>query len=360
MFQGRHRTGLQPRPLSPIKPIQPIQPIQNNMSTGNIKLSFACALYDRMQPLYTGEVKPEGIDLEFLRIEAPRIIFDNMAGSQAYDLSEMSSSEFIARRCAGDDTFVALPVFPSRAFRHSFIAIHKDSGIRRPKDLAGKRIGVPLYTMTAAIWIRGFLESDHGVDLSAVHWMQGSINAATGHGTPTVMPMHRAPNIPIEDNHSGKSLSELLDAGEIDAIMGTTLLDCMKHNPKVVRLFPDFRAEEKAYYQRTQIFPIMHLVAIKRSTFERHPHIAKPLFEAFDRAKDIALLRMKNLAALRYMLPWLTDDLDEIEQVFGADPWPYGVAPNLPTLQALMAHMVEQGVVAKAMSMQELFLPMEL
>jgi 4,5-dihydroxyphthalate decarboxylase len=126
------------------------------MSTGNIKLSFACALYDRMQPLYTGEVKPEGIDLEFLRIEAPRIIFDNMAGSQAYDLSEMSSSEFIARCCAGDDTFVALPVFPSRAFRHSFIAIHKDSGIRRPKDLAGKRIGVPLYTMTAAIWIRGF------------------------------------------------------------------------------------------------------------------------------------------------------------------------------------------------------------
>ena len=325
------------------------------MTTSNIKLSFACALYDRMQPLYTGEVKPEGIDLEFLRIEAPRVIFDNMAGKQAYDLSEMSSSEFICRISAGDDSFVALPVFPSRAFRHSFIAIHEGSGIRSPKDLAGKRIGVPLYTMTAAIWIRGFLANDHGVDLSGVTWVQGSINSASSHGSPSVMPMHRP--VPIELNHSGKSLSELLDTGEIDAIMGTTMPDCMKHNPRVVRLFPQFRQAEKAYYQRTQIFPIMHLVAIKRSTYERHPHIAKPLFDAFNQSKEVALQRMKNLAALRYMLPWLSDDLDEIQQLFGDDPWPYGVQANLPTLNALLEHMVEQGVIAQPIPIEDLFLP---
>ena len=139
--------------------------------------------------------------------------------------------------------------------------------------------------------------------------------------------------------------------------MGTTMPDCMKHNPRVVRLFPQFRQAEKAYYQRTQIFPIMHLVAIKRSTYERHPHIAKPLFDAFNQSKEVALQRMKNLAALRYMLPWLSDDLDEIQQLFGDDPWPYGVQANLPTLNALLEHMVEQGVIAQPIPIEDLFLP---
>lgn len=324
------------------------------MTSQNVHLTFACGLYDRMQALYTGEVKPEGIDLEFLRIEAPRVIFDNMAANQAYDLSEMSCSEFIARRAAQDKSFVALPVFPSRSFRHSFIFINKLSGIQNPKDLAGKRVGVPLYTMTAAIWIRGHLEHDYGVDLSKVTWVQGSINSPSTHGDPTVMPMHR--QVPIETAPPNRSLSELLDAGEIDAIIGTTLPNCIKTNPMVVRLFPNFRDIEKEYYLRTNVFPIMHLVAIKKSTFDAHPNIAKPIFKAFEESKNVALQRMKNLAALRYMLPWITDDLDEIEEYFNGDPWPYGVENNLPTLNTLMQYMVEQGVIAKKINFQDLFL----
>src|SRR5690606_3972385 len=149
---------------------------------GMTRLRFACGLYDRMQALYTGEVKPEGIELDFVVIDAPRKIFDRMAGAQEFDAAELSCSEFIARRSAGDDSFVALPVFPSRSFRHGLISINASRGIRAPGDLAGKRIGVPLYTMTAAVWIRGHLRHQYGVDLSGVTWVQGSINQPGAHG----------------------------------------------------------------------------------------------------------------------------------------------------------------------------------
>jgi 4,5-dihydroxyphthalate decarboxylase len=330
---------------------------RKNPAAGGVPLTFACGLYDRMQPLYTGEVKPEGIDLDFLAIEAPRIIFDRMSGKQEFDASELSSSEFITRLSAGDSPFVALPVFPSRVFRHGFITINRRSGIRTPKDLEGRRVGVPLYTMTAAIWMRGHLQHDYGVDLSGIHWVEGSINSPTGHGEPSVLPLLR--EVPITRNRSGKSLSQLLDEGEIDAILGTTLPDARRHNPDIVRLFPDFREVEKDYYRRTGIFPIMHLVAIKRETYERHPFIGQSLYRAFCEAKRVALARMRNLAALRYMLPWLPDDLDELDAVFGDDPWPYGIEANRKTLATMMQYMVEQGVLEAELPVEDLFVPVD-
>lgn len=320
----------------------------------NIQLSFASGLYDRMQPLYTGEVKAKGIDLRFERIEAPREIFDRMASENAFDLCEMSCSEFISRVVAGDRKFVALPVFPSRSFRHSFIAINKESGIKTPLDLAGKRIGVPLYTMTAAVWIRGHLIHDFNVDLSKVTWVQGSINSPTSHGEPTVMPMYRT--IPITLNKTGYSLSDLLNNGQLDAIIGTTLPNSMKGNPNIVRLFPNFRDIEKQYFKRTSIFPVMHLIIIKRSTYEKYPFIGKSLFDAFNESKNIALTRMKNLAALRYMLPWLADDLDEIESIFDGDPWPYGELENKTCIDTLIDYMLEQGIIGKRVSTSDLFI----
>lgn len=327
-------------------------------STGaKVPITFACGLYDRMQALYTAEVQPEGIDLNFINIDAPRKIFDRMSGNQEFDVSELSSSEFITRLSAGQCPFVALPVFPSRAFRHGFIAINTRSGIRSPKDLEGKRIGVPLYTMTAAIWIRGHLEHDYGVDLSNVHWVEGAINGPTTHGEPSVLPMVR--EVPITRNQSGKSLSQLLDEGQLDAIIGTTLPDARRHNPDIRRLFRDFREVEKAYYRRTGIFPIMHLIAIKRSTYERNPFIAQSLYRAFYESKQVGLAKMRNLAALRYMLPWLGDDLDELDAVFGDDPWPYGVEANRTTLATMMQYMVEQGVLKTELPVDELFVPFE-
>jgi 4,5-dihydroxyphthalate decarboxylase len=321
------------------------------------QLTFACGLYDRMLALYTGEVKPVGIDLQFLAMNDPREVFDRMAKGQEFDAAEMSSSEFISRLSAGQCPFVAIPVFPSRVFRHSFIFVNARSGIRTPKDLEGKRVGVALYTMTAAIWIRGHLQHDYGVDLSTIRWVQGAINSSGAHGAPTVLPMVRPPKIEI--NTSGKSLSRLLEEGAIDAIAGAQLPDSLGRNPDVRRLFPDFRRVEREYYARTRIFPIMHLVAIKRSTYERNPSIAGSLYRAFCESKDRALAHMRYLGALRYMLPWLPADLDEIDEVFGGDCWPYGIEPNRPTLEALIDYMVEQGIIAATLKVEDLFVPVD-
>jgi 4,5-dihydroxyphthalate decarboxylase len=319
------------------------------------QLTFACGLYDRMLALYTGEVKPVGIDLQFLAMNDPREVFDRMAKGQEFDAAEMSSSEFISRMSARQCPFVAIPVFPSRVFRHSFIFVNARSGIRTPKDLEGKRVGVALYTMTAAIWIRGHLQHDYGVDLSSIRWVQGAINSSGAHGAPTVLPMVRPPK--IEVNASGKSLSRLLEEGAIDAIAGAQLPDSLGRNPDVRRLFPDFRRVEREYYQRTRIFPIMHLVAIKRSTYEKNPSIAGSLYRAFCESKDRALAHMRYLGALRYMLPWLAADLDEIDEVFGGDCWPYGIEPNRPTLEALIDYMVEQSIIAAPLKVEDLFVP---
>ncbi len=320
-----------------------------------LSLSFACALYDRMQPLYTGEVQVDGVDLNFIPIELPRPIFDRMSGGREFDVAEYSSSEFVQRFAAGKCPFVAIPVFPSRAFRHGFIAVNRRSGIRKPKDLEGRRVGVALYTMTAAVFIRGLLQHEYGVDLSKIRWVQGAINTAGAHGDPHVLPLLK--DVPLEAADRGKSLDDLLVAGEIDATIGTSIPRSTGRNPDIARLFPDFRELEKAYYKRTRIFPIMHLVAIRRDVYEKHPFVATSLYNAMVQSKDLALRKMRNLRALRYMLPWMADDLEEIHDVFGEDPWPYGIEPNRPTLEALVTYMHDQAMIAKPMPLDELFVP---
>ena len=320
------------------------------------RLTFACGVYDRTLPLLTGEVRVAGVDLIYVPVEDPRAIFDRMARSQEFDLAEMSLSEVICRYVAGDTSFVALPVFPSRIFRHSMIAVNRRT-VTSPLDLAGKRIGVPLYTMTAAVYIRGLLEHDYGVDLSGVHWVQGSINHATSHGNPAVMPLLRP--VDILQNGSGRSLSDLIDAGELDAIVGTDMPEAMLTNPDIVRLFPDFRTVEQDYYRRTQIFPIMHTVAVRRAVYESEPTLGARLYAAFGEAKECAWERIRKVGTLAYMLPWMIDDVDEIDRVFGGDPWPYGVEPNRPTLDALMTYLVEQGLIAHAVPIEDLFAPVD-
>ena len=318
-------------------------------------LTFACGLYDRVLPLYTGEVKPVGFDLNFLAINNPREIFDRMGGSQEFDASEFSSSEFVSGLSAGTTPFVALPNFPSRVFRHSMITINKRSGIKSPKDLEGKRIGVPVYTMTAAIFIRGLLSDEYGIDFSKNEWVEGDINSAKPHGNPTILPT--AKKLAISANKSGKSLSKMLEDGELQAIIGTGVPEAFGRNPDIVRLYPDYRAAEMEYYKRTRIFPIMHTVVIRRDVHEKHPFVATALYNAFDQAKNLALKKMNYRGTLRYMLPWMTAELDEIEAVFGGDPWPYGVEANRPTLNALVRYLEEQGVIAKAPRVDDLFVP---
>jgi len=275
-----------------------------------------------------------------------------MGAHQEFDVSEFSSSEFISRLARGNCPFVALPVFPARVFRHGYIYINRKAGIQTPKDLEGRRVGVALYTMTAAVWIRGHLAHQYGVDLSTIQWVEGAINHPGRHGEPSAPPLIKPAR--IEHDPNGRSLSELLAAGEIDALTGT------QHphpHPDVAPLFPDARAVERDFFLRTRIFPIMHVVVIRRELYGREPWVADNLFQAFVDAKNLALARMHK--GHPYMLPWVHEDIHEIDEVFGGDPYPYGIEANRPTLEALVGYMAEQHFIPRTLPIEELFIPVD-
>lgn len=326
------------------------------MSEKPLTLVFGCGRYDRTEPLRTGDVAVDGIHLKYVPIDAPRELFDRV-GRGEFDLSELSASEFISMAGRGDSAFVALPVFPSRVFRHSFIFINKRAGIRSPKDLEGKRIGVPLYTQTAAIWIRGHLAHEYSVNLENIRWVQGAVEKSGSHGSPQVPPLLHP--VRIEVNEGGSSLGELLARGEIDALIGSRRPETLGQHSDVARLFPNYREIEREFYQRTRIFPIMHLVVIRRAVHEQNPWIAANLYRAFVEAKDFALARMHFSGSQAYMLPWQFADVEEIDEVFGGDPWPYGIEPNRPTLEALIGYMLEQNFIARPIAAEQLFLPVD-
>jgi len=317
-----------------------------------LRLTFACGIYDRTDALRTGDVGVEGIDLNFLAIEAPREIFDRMGANQEFDVAEFSSSEFISRLARGGCPFVALPVFPSRVFRHGYIYVNRNSGIAKPQDLAGRRIGVPLYTMTAAVWIRGHLMHQYGVDLTSIRWVEGATNEAGRHGDPSAPALLKPAR--IEHDQMGRSLRDLLVEGEIDAIAGSQR---PKPHPDIAPLFPDSRSVERDYYRATRIFPIMHLVVIRRDVYERHRWIANSLYKGLVEAKARALARMRKTGAHPYMLRWVHHEIEEINDVFGGDPYPYGIEANRPTLEALVQYMAEQHFIPQPIPIADLFVP---
>jgi 4,5-dihydroxyphthalate decarboxylase len=319
-------------------------------------LTFACCRYDRMEAIREGEVVPEGVDLNCITFASGREIFDRMVGGREFDVAELSASEFVSLFGRGDCPFVALPVFPSRVFRHGYIFINARAGIGSPKDLDGKRVGVPLYTQTAAIWTRGHLAHEFGVDLNSIRWVQGAVEKIGSHGRPHAPPLLRP--VRMEHNASEVSLGALLARADIDALIGSRKPDEFGRDPDVIRLFPDHRALERDFYRRTKIFPIMHLIAIRRDLYERQRWIATSLYNAFVEAKRRARMRLRYGGSLAAMLPWLIDDVEEIDAVFGGDPFAYGVEPNRPTLQALIRFMVEQHFIGRAIAIEDLFVPL--
>ena len=319
-----------------------------------IRITFACGLYDRMLALHTGDVKPDGVDLNFLANDHPREIFDRMLTNLEFDACEMSSSEYIRHAVRPGCPMVAIPVFPSRVFRHGYITVDKRQ-IKEPKDLVGKRIGVPLYAMTAAIFVRGLLQHDHGVDFSNVTWVEGGINDTRPHGAPSTIPLTR--KVAIELHSNVLSLNDRLEQGDIAAVIASGLPNSLKTNPNVVRLFPDYRQREIDYYRRTKIFPIMHLVVLRRDVYEQHPFLATSLYNAFCAAKAVAAKKMRELGTLRYMLPWMASELEEIDDVFGGDPWLYGIEANRPSLEALVQYLADQALIEKPVPIETLFAP---
>jgi 4,5-dihydroxyphthalate decarboxylase len=338
--------------------------------TAKLPFTFACASYDRMDALRTGEIPIEGLALNFLTINHPRDIFDRMMGNQEFDASEMSSSEYIRAYCEGRKDFVAIPVFPSKVFRHGFIGVDSRQ-VKSPKDLEGKKVGVQLYTMTAAVWIRGLLAQE-GVDPSKIHWVQGAMEHPGQHGKPFASEKGKEllekKGIKLSPNEDPeRSLSDLLADGELAGTIGADLPTNYGKGgyEHVTRLYPDFKEAEKKYYREHGIFPIMHLVVIKRSLVEKHPWIPSTLFNALEESKAVALRRMRFGGATRYMLPWMGNELDEIRGVFGdetdpqGDPWVYGVEENRKTVEKLVQFLYEQGLIEWKPSAEELFWPVK-
>jgi 4,5-dihydroxyphthalate decarboxylase len=320
-----------------------------------LPLTIATCRYDRTEALRSGEVQVEGVDLNVLTLAHGREIFDRMVGGHEFDASELSVSEYVSMMGAGNCPFIAIPVFISRVFRHGFIFYNEQSGIRSPKDLEGKRIGVPLYTQSAALWVRGHLTSQYGVNLDRVRWVQGAVEAAGTHGKPSAPPLLKP--VDIEQNATPYSLDELLARGEIDALIGSRKPASLGKGA-VKRMFPNYREVERAFFLKTHIFPIMHVIVLRRDVHERHPWLANSLYRAFVAAKERAKKRLDYPGSLATMLPWQIPDMEEIDEVFGGDAFPYGIEPNRPTLDALIQHMVEQNFIARPMPLESLFAPL--
>lgn len=317
-----------------------------------VRVAFGCGLYDRMVPLYSGEVKAEGIDLTFEPIDNPRDVFERMLAGKL-DAAEMSMSDFIRRKSAGESELVAIPAFPSRVFRHGMICVGTASGIETPKDLEGRHIGVPLYAMTAAVWIRGILSQEYGVDFSRCVWVQDdpqmgpAMQSTTGAGTSRT----------IEPNTSGQSLTALLESGAIDAFIGADIPEAMRASPKVRRLFPNFVEVEREFFRRTRIFPIMHVAVIRRAFHEQHPDVAASLYDALDRSKNHARQKMRYMGTLRYMLPWMIAEIEDVDTIFDGDPFVYGIEPNRPTIDALLGYLARESMLATPLTCDDLFVP---
>ena len=319
----------------------------------SVSINFACGIYDRTFPLFSGEVKPEGIDFTYRIEENPRDLFDSLSGGAAYEACELSLSEYICGLATGQCPFVAIPVFPSRVFRHSFMFINTGSGVSTPKDLEGKRIGTPLYTITAMVYMRGLLQHDYGVDLATLYWIEGEPHKPGHHVEAKTMPLLRPAQIEI--NRADKGLFKLLEDGGIDAVFSPSVIPSLGKHPAIARLFPNYRQVEMDYFRRTGIFPIMHLVAVRRDILEQHPWIARSLYKAFCTAKEIAVGKLLRKGASMQMLPWARAEAEEMRKLFGPDIWPYGIEANRPTLEAVVQYLAEQAMIARPMKIEDLF-----
>ena len=317
-----------------------------------LKLSFACWDYDRIRPLTDGTVQLKGIELNWLNMPVEEIFF-RMMRYQEFDVAELSLSSYLIARDRGFPRFTAIPVFPSRSFRHSGIYIHANSGIKTPADLRGRRVGLPEYQLTACLWIRGILKDEYGVTPDSVQWLIG------GEETPgriEKVPLKLPPEIKIQPIGEHQTLNEMLEKGEIDALIAPRAPSSfMKGSPHVKRLFENYPEAEKAYYRKTEIFPIMHVVVIKDEILEANPWVAMNLYQAFVEAKNMAYEGLKQSAALKVTLPWVINEWENTVRLMGEDYWPYGIEKNRKTLETAIRYSFEQGMISRRLEVEEIF-----
>lgn len=309
-----------------------------------LELTLACGRYDRTQPLIDGRVQPEGVDLTFLPLR-PGETFWRMLNHDEFDVSEMSLSSYTILRSEGDTRFIAIPVFPSRIFRHSAVYVRAESSIERPEDLKGKRVGVGDYQMTAAVWVRGFLTHEYGVTPEEIVWVTGK----------PIRSIKPPGGIRLESIPSDTTLETMLERGEIDAL--TSVMIPSGLGKTVRRLFHDSRKVEIEYYKKTRIFPIMHTLVLKTRLYEEKPWLAVSFYRAFLRARDLAYQSMYDTDALTVSLPWVIDEIETTRGIIGPQIWDYSIEGSLPTLTALVTYLDEQKLSQRRMTVDELFVP---
>jgi 4,5-dihydroxyphthalate decarboxylase len=299
-------------------------------------------------------VRPDGIDLNCLTLPVEETFF-RMMRHREFEVAEMSLSSYVISLFRPDPPFVAIPVFPSRVFRHSGIYVNAAAGIQEPKDLIGKRVGNPEYQLTAIVWIRGILGDDYSVPAESVTYVIGGEEEP---GRPEKQQLDLPTRIKVERIGKTQTLSAMLDAGEIDAIYAPRMPSSFSsRSPRVRRLFQDFITVEREYYRRTRIFPIMHTVVVRRDVYERNRWVAQSLLKAFTAAQRIAYDSLRETAALSTMLPWLTAHVEDTRREMGDDYWPYGLDANRHTLQTFLRYSYEQGLSKELLEPERLFAP---
>ncbi len=320
------------------------------------QLTFACQSYLHMQAIKDGTVVPEGIDLNFLPMEVEEIFWRQLKREE-FDVSELSLSSYTMARSRGDDRFIAIPVFPMRIFRHSCVYVNVHKGIEKPTDFIGKTIGLPEYQMTAVMWLRGIFQHQYGVHPNQIHWRSGGQEDP---GREEKLKLQLPPDIDYKPIPPDKTLSQMLDSGELDGLFTARIPSCFaKGSQNVRRFFTNILDTERDFFLKTSIYPIMHTVAIKRSLYEENRWVAKSLFKAFLRSKDIVLenLRSTTGAPLYAILPWGTWEAQRTREIMGDDWFPYGIERNRVTVEALCQYSFEQGLSVRRMTMEELFAP---
>ena len=319
-----------------------------------LPLTLACWDYDRTRALQDGRVGVEGVDLTYLPLMMPESFF-RMLRYGEFGASEMSLSWYTRTVFTDPRPFVAIPVFPSRMFRHSCVYVNVDSGIEHPEDLAGKRVGCPEYQMTAAVWLKGILADRHGVPVDSVRYRTGGLEQPGRTETPMALPER----FDVEPIPSHSTLSELLEKGEIDALYTAHMPSCFaRGSARVRRLWADPVTVEQQYLAETGIFPIMHVVVVRSDVYAASPWVMRSLTKAFEQARQVARADLYETTALKTMLPWLTAEAERTRDVFGStDFWPYGVEANRSTLATFLRYSFEQGLSSRPLRPEELFAP---
>jgi 4,5-dihydroxyphthalate decarboxylase len=317
-----------------------------------LKLKFACGEYDRTIPFRTGDVKPRDIELEYTP-QAPELTFLQQLRDKRYDVSEMSMSAYTQMRVKGNDDFIALPVFPSRVFRHSALYVRTNSEIRHPQQLRGKRVGIGYYQMSGAVWARGMLMDDYGVTPDELIWVSGmDVKASAGANQ-----IDQLADMVEGTGRSKPKLEVMLESGDIDALVSVQTPRAMVRNEGTVRyLFENCRQVEEDYFRRTGIFPMMHTIVIKRDVYSRNPWIAQSLFDAFSDAKQRAMTSLYEANALSVMLPFLVHEIERTRQLMGMDYWPFGIEANRKSITTFFRHLKDQGIIDREPSVTDLFL----